>query len=86
MRLNSCYNKPLQGRSELMNASLGRHVELNIYIYISKYTRYNPNYPITCHKRIQGTLAEWFKAPGRGPGLFGGASSNLAGIIIFFVH
>lgn len=25
----------------------------------------------------------WSKAPGRGPGLSGGASSNLAGIIIF---
>lgn len=31
-----------------------------------------------------GTMAEWFKAPGRGPGISGCASSNLAGVIIFF--
>lgn len=29
------------------------------------------------------TLAEWSKASGRGPGLFGGAGSNPAGIISF---
>ena len=32
------------------------------------------------------TLAEWSKAPGRGPGLFGGAGSNPAGIINFLLY
>ena len=31
-------------------------------------------------------MAEWFKAPGRGPGISGCASSNLAGVITFLYH